>query len=84
MRQNHTFDYRRALSLGPASHVHGAVRFFVGLALISASWLIVIPVVAAILVLYARLGKEETMMTEQFGAEYRAYMQRTGRLLPRG
>jgi protein-S-isoprenylcysteine O-methyltransferase Ste14 len=48
---------------------------FVGLALISASWLILILVVAAILVLYARIGKEEAMMIEQ-------YMQRTGRLLP--
>jgi protein-S-isoprenylcysteine O-methyltransferase Ste14 len=54
-----------------------------GLALVSASWLIVILVVAAILVLYARIGKEEAMMIDQFGAEYRAYMQRAGRLLPR-
>ena len=34
--------------------------FFVGLALTS-SWLIVILVAAAILVLYARIGKEETI-----------------------
>jgi protein-S-isoprenylcysteine O-methyltransferase Ste14 len=57
--------------------------FFVGLALVSASWLIVILVVAAILVLYARIGKEEAMMIEQFGDEYYAYMRRTGRFLPR-
>jgi len=57
--------------------------FFVGLALVSASWLIVLLVVAAIFVLYARIGKEETMMTEQFGDEYRAYAQQTGRFLPR-
>jgi protein-S-isoprenylcysteine O-methyltransferase Ste14 len=57
--------------------------FFVGLALISASWLIVVLVVAAVLVLYARIDKEETMMIDQFGDEYRAYMQRTGRFLPR-
>jgi protein-S-isoprenylcysteine O-methyltransferase Ste14 len=54
----------------------------VGLALVSASWLILILVVAAILVLYARIGKEEAMMIVQFGDEYRAYMQCTGRLLP--
>jgi protein-S-isoprenylcysteine O-methyltransferase Ste14 len=54
----------------------------VGQALVSASWLIVVLVVVAILVLYARIGKEETMMIEQFGDEYRAYMQRTGRFLP--
>jgi protein-S-isoprenylcysteine O-methyltransferase Ste14 len=57
--------------------------FFVGLALVSASWLVVLLVVAAILVLYARIGKEEAMMVEQFGDEYRAYMQQTGRFLPR-
>jgi protein-S-isoprenylcysteine O-methyltransferase Ste14 len=56
---------------------------FAGLALISASWLIGFLVAAAILVLYARIGKEEAMMIEQFGDEYRTYMQRTGRLLPR-
>jgi len=57
--------------------------FFVGQALVSASWLIVVLIVASILVLYTRIGKEETMMIEQFGDEYRAYMRRTGRFLPR-
>jgi protein-S-isoprenylcysteine O-methyltransferase Ste14 len=57
--------------------------FFVGLALVSASWLVVLLVVAAIFVLYARIGKEETMLIEQFGNEYRAYMQQTGRFLSR-
>jgi protein-S-isoprenylcysteine O-methyltransferase Ste14 len=57
--------------------------FFVGLALVSASWLVVLLVVAAIFVLYARIGKEETMLIEQFGNEYRAYMQQTGRFQSR-
>ena len=30
-----------------------------------------------------RIPKEEQMMLEQFGEEYRAYMSRTGRLIPR-
>jgi len=30
-----------------------------------------------------RLGREEQMMMDQFGDEYRNYMKRTGRLLPR-
>lgn len=57
--------------------------FFVGILLISALWLVVPLVVASILMLCTRLGKEETMMIEQFGDAYRAYMRRTGRLLPR-
>jgi protein-S-isoprenylcysteine O-methyltransferase Ste14 len=83
LKQNHTL-----IAEGPYRWVRHPMYtalfdFFVGLALIPASWLIVILVVAAILVLYARIGKEEAMMTEQFGDEYRAYMQRTGRFLPR-
>jgi protein-S-isoprenylcysteine O-methyltransferase Ste14 len=56
--------------------------FFVGLALIAASWLIVLLVAISIAVLYARISKEEVMMVEQFGDEYREYMKRTGRFLP--
>jgi protein-S-isoprenylcysteine O-methyltransferase Ste14 len=82
LKQNHTL-----ITKGPYRWIRHPMytalfAAFVGLALISASWLIVILVVAAILVLYARIGKEEAMMIEQFGAEYRAYMRRTGRLLP--
>ncbi len=56
--------------------------FFAGLAFISASWLIVLLVAASIAVLYTRIGKEEVMMVEQFGDEYREYMKHTGRFLP--
>ena len=35
------------------------------------------------MVCVARVGKEEALMVEEFGDEYRAYMQRTGRFLPR-
>ena len=57
--------------------------FFAGLVLVAASWLVALLVAAAIFVLYARIGEEEAMMLEQFGDEYRTYMQRTGRFLPR-
>ena len=36
-----------------------------------------------VLLLVTRIPKEERMMLEAFGDEYRRYMQRTGRLLPR-
>ena len=84
LKQNHTL-----IAEGPYRWVRHPMytalfSFFVGLALISASWLVVVLIVVAILVLYARIGKEETMMIEQFGDEYRAYLRRTGRFLPRG
>ena len=83
LKQNHTL-----IAEGPYRRVRHPMytalfSFFVGQALVSASWLIVVLVVVAILVLYARIGKEETMMIEQYGDEYRAYMRRTGRFLPR-
>jgi protein-S-isoprenylcysteine O-methyltransferase Ste14 len=32
---------------------------------------------------FARVSDEEQMLIDQFGDEYRAYMRRTGRLVPR-
>jgi protein-S-isoprenylcysteine O-methyltransferase Ste14 len=32
---------------------------------------------------FLRVGKEERMMVETFGEEYRAYMARTKRIIPR-
>ena len=57
--------------------------YFIGLTVLSATWLVLTLTVISILVLYRRIGIEEQMMQEQFGDEYKAYMERTGRLLPR-
>jgi protein-S-isoprenylcysteine O-methyltransferase Ste14 len=57
--------------------------FFVGVLLISAFWPVAPLVVISTLMLYTRIDKEEAMMIKQFGDAYRAYKQRTGRLLPR-
>lgn len=54
-----------------------------GLALVSADWLVALLTIALIVLIYARIGREEAMMLEHFGEEYRAYMEQTGRLLPR-
>ena len=32
---------------------------------------------------FVRVGREEAMMLAMFGEEYRAYMQRTSRIIPR-
>lgn len=57
--------------------------FFVGGCVIAANWLLVLLAVAATIVLYRRIDKEEAMMLERFGDKYRTYTRRTGRLLPR-
>jgi len=50
--------------------------------LISASFLFLIYYVITVLLMIVRIPKEEQMMLEEFGEEYRNYMKRTGRLLP--
>ncbi len=56
---------------------------FLAQSLISANWLVAVLSVLGLRLLLLRLPKEETQLIERFGDEYRAYMQRTGRLLPR-
>jgi len=53
-----------------------------GLMLLSANWVVVLPRLVQYWRLYTRIGGEEAMMIERFGEEYRDYMERTGRLLP--
>jgi protein-S-isoprenylcysteine O-methyltransferase Ste14 len=53
-------------------------------ALLSANWLIALTNLGCVTLMYfARVRDEEHMMIDQFGDEYRAYMKRTGRLIPR-
>jgi protein-S-isoprenylcysteine O-methyltransferase Ste14 len=54
-----------------------------GLALLTANWVFIALVVVVIAGLVVRVPKEEQMMIEQFGDEYRAYMGRTGRFFPK-
>jgi protein-S-isoprenylcysteine O-methyltransferase Ste14 len=56
----------------------------ISLALLTANWIFVVVAVFSIAALVWRVPKEEQMMIEAFGEEYKAYMQRTGRFFPRG
>ena len=52
--------------------------------LISANWLIGMAWISmTVLEVASRIGFEEKLMLEYFGDQYREYMQRTGRLLPK-
>ena len=55
----------------------------IALALLTANWLFVALAVLSIAGTLVRVPKEERMMLEAFGDEYQAYMQRTGRFLPK-
>ena len=56
---------------------------YLSFALLASNWFIALLSIAVFLVLLIRLPQEETHLLARFGDEYRAYMQRTGRFLPR-
>jgi len=59
------------------------IVYFFSWILVSANLLLLINYLLTILLITLRIPKEEQMLLERFGEEYRAYMKRTGRLLPR-
>ena len=59
------------------------IGYGAGLALVTANWVFVVLAVAMLAGLAARVPKEEQMMLKEFGEEYEAYMQKTGRFWPK-
>ena len=59
------------------------MAWMAGAALAAANWALVAFAVAMVVFLASRVPNEERMMLERFGADYRAYMKRSGRFLPR-
>jgi protein-S-isoprenylcysteine O-methyltransferase Ste14 len=59
------------------------IGYGISLALVTANWVFMVLAVAVIAGLFARVPKEEQMMIKEFGEEYRAYMQKTGRFFPK-
>jgi protein-S-isoprenylcysteine O-methyltransferase Ste14 len=60
----------------------GFLMFF-GLCLLAANWFIGLMLVLSFIPLSMRTPIEEARLVERFGDEYRSYMQRTGRYLPK-
>lgn len=56
---------------------------FVGIGLIAANWFILLTMGLGFVLLAIRTPIEEAKLIEKFGDEYRVYMRRTGRFLPR-
>lgn len=73
---------------GPYTHIRhpmytGIAGFGLGVALVAANWIFVALASLVIIGLALRIPKEEKMLIDEFGEEYRAYMRRTGSWLPR-
>ena len=59
------------------------VIMMVGMLMLSSNWFIGVPPLLIVLfVMIYRTPREEAMMVDRFGEEYRQYMERTGRYLP--
>lgn len=57
--------------------------FLTSITLVSANWMFIAFQMVSMIDLALRIPKEEQMMIEAFGDEYKYYMQRTGRLFPK-
>jgi protein-S-isoprenylcysteine O-methyltransferase Ste14 len=52
--------------------------------ILTANWFVGLPLMMGIvLVVLSRVNKEEAVLVDLFGNEYKEYMQRTGRFLPK-
>jgi protein-S-isoprenylcysteine O-methyltransferase Ste14 len=78
----------RLITNGPYARIRhplyaGMCGWFVSLSLLTANWIFVGACVLTFAGLMYRVPKEEQMLIEAFGDEYRDYMKRTGRFLPK-
>jgi len=83
LRPNH-----RLVAVGPYSRIRhpmytAIVIWTMSLGLVVANWVPVILAIVASVFLAARVPREEKMMLERFGDEYRQYIKKTGRFLPK-
>jgi protein-S-isoprenylcysteine O-methyltransferase Ste14 len=56
----------------------------IGISLLSSNWIVSLLYMLPVICMYlVRVSDEEKMMIEQFGDEYRKYMKKAGRLIPK-
>ncbi len=76
------------ITTGPYARIRhplyaGMFGWCLSLSLLTANWIFVVVCLISIVGLFYRVPKEEQMMIEAFGDEYKAYMQHTGRFFPK-
>ena len=81
-------DQHRLVTTGPYARVRHPLYtamciWAAGLALVTANWIFVALAVLMLAVFFTRVPREEQMMIEQFGDEYREYMKGTGTFFPK-
>jgi protein-S-isoprenylcysteine O-methyltransferase Ste14 len=78
----------RLVTTGPYTRIRHPLYlamfgYGISLALVTANWFFIIFAIGAIVGVCVRVPKEEEMMINEFGEEYKAYMQRTGMFFPK-
>ena len=76
------------ITTGPYAHLRhplytGVLGWCISLTLLTANWIFFAFCALSFAGILWRIPREEQMMIEAFGDEYKAYMQRTGRFFPR-
>jgi protein-S-isoprenylcysteine O-methyltransferase Ste14 len=61
----------------------GSFVFIIAMSLLASNLLLLLPSLFLITVIYMQIPKEESMLIDRFGDEYREYMKRTPRIIPR-
>jgi protein-S-isoprenylcysteine O-methyltransferase Ste14 len=83
LRQEH-----QLITAGPYAYIRHPLYtaidgFGLALALVSANWFFVAFFILCLVGLWFRVPKEEQMLLDQFGEEYKVYMECTGKFLPK-
>jgi len=61
----------------------GDFTFGIAAALLASNWLILLPEAFIVILVYGQIDGEERMLMERFGDEYREYVKRTPRFIPK-
>jgi protein-S-isoprenylcysteine O-methyltransferase Ste14 len=83
-----TRDKQGLITTGPYARIRhpiylALIGFLTGIALVTTNLFFIVLLLISIIVLALRIPKEEQMMIEEFGDEYREYIRQTGRLFPK-
>ena len=78
----------RLVATGPYTWIRhpiysALIGFMTSITLVAANWFLIAFLAISVVDLGLRIPKEEQMMIEEFGDEYLAFMQKTGRLFPK-
>lgn len=82
LQQNHQLIQNGPYRILRHPRYLGVLLFFTGISFVFQSYLTLLIVMALLLVLLWRISVEETLMRQEFGAEWEAYCEKSWRIIP--